>query len=330
MQKQENPLLSIIIVNYNVKEELLNCIQSIKDTIDSDDHTVSYEVIISDNGSVDGSVKAVQERFPWVIIVKNNDNLGFGKANNIGAKQSKGRILCFLNPDTLVKDGIKNMIQYLLTNPEVGLVSPLVYEADGKTIAYLYKPVYFHFMLQLLDLFFTPIVRTLYTYKRYNQKKNILKKKPFEAELIHGCIMLLRKEVFNQIGGFDDNIFMYGEETDMWFKLKKLKYKIMIYPNASILHLGSKAVGKIPKIFTETRGAQALKYLFKKYFPFTWYIRYFIELLSQGRQILSAYTTAGLYFILKKNYTQCLFNAKKHTIKFNTFYKVLTNKTLTG
>ncbi|MGC8901692.1 MAG: glycosyltransferase family 2 protein, partial [bacterium] len=86
MDKQTNPTLSIIIVNYNVKEELVNCIESIEHSIGSDKNPVSYEIIVSDNGSIDGSVEAVREKFPWVKIIENKANLGFGKANNIGAQ----------------------------------------------------------------------------------------------------------------------------------------------------------------------------------------------------------------------------------------------------
>jgi len=326
MQNHEVPILSIIIVNYNVRDEIINCIESIKDHINPYD--TPYEVIVSDNGSSDGSVEAIRKRFPWVNIIENNANLGFGKANNIGAKIAKGSLLCFLNPDTLIKNGIKDMIQYLMDHQDVGFISPVVYEPDGVTLAYLYKPIYFYLSLQLVDLFLPPLARLFYTYQKYQQKINLSKQMPFSPQLVHGCIMVFKKEIFFKIGGFDEQIFMYGEETDIWFKLKRVKIKPIIFPYASIIHLGSRSVNKVPKLSTESRGAESLRYLLKKYFPFTWYMRYSIELMSQARQVLSNYITAGIYFFIKKDYKESMINARKHTIKLKAFYRALISRSI--
>ncbi|MCL5276208.1 MAG: glycosyltransferase [Deltaproteobacteria bacterium] len=124
-----SPLLSIIIVNYNVKEYILNCIQSIQDKIDA--NRCPYEVIVSDNGSVDGSVEAIRERFPWVKVIENNANLGLGKANNVGAEQAEGQVLFFLNPDILIIKGIEEMVDYIGEHKEGGLLVPVIFDRNN-------------------------------------------------------------------------------------------------------------------------------------------------------------------------------------------------------
>jgi GT2 family glycosyltransferase len=212
-----NPVLSIIIVNYNVKEYILNCIQSIQDKIDA--NRCPYEIIVSDNGSVDGSVEAIRERFPWVKVIENNTKYGFGKANNIGAKQAKGEVLFFLNPDTLIIKGIEEMVEYILRNREVGVINPLIVdEHDEFENSYIHYKIASSLSFQLINLIYP---RPFYI--RWNRKhiNNVNEMNVFKIERFYGCAFLIKRNLFEGIRYFDENIFIYFEEEDIFLRLKK-------------------------------------------------------------------------------------------------------------
>ncbi len=290
--------LSIIIVNYNVRKEILECIQSIKDKI----HKIPYEVIVSDNGSTDGSINAITERFPWVKIIGNNKNLGFGKANNIGAEHAKGNVLFFLNPDTLILNGIEDMSCYLLEHAEVGLTGPLIYDANNNL--QFYHKFYAHISVQILDIVAPPLLKRFFMYKELTYKKYIDKQKTFIPDIIHGSAMMFTKQSFSKIGGFDNNIFLYDEETDISLRLRKSHYIITTYPRASIYHLHGRSSKYVPNSYLAILWASSLKYIFQKYHPSTWLLRYLLMAIQHARRIITGYIKIGILFIIRKNYSE--------------------------
>ena len=312
-------VLSIIIVNYNVKEYILNCIQSIQDKIDA--NRCPYEVIVSDNGSVDGSVEAIRERFPWVKVIENNANLGFGKANNIGAKQAKGEVLFFLNPDTLIVKGIEEMVFYLLKHPNVGVSSPVVFDLSNLNKPGYHPIVFGHIISNILE-----IIPFFYRYRRSRYYANIAKKQPFYAKVIAGHAMMFNKNAFETIGKFDNSIFMGGEEEDLYLRLVKKHYRIVVNPKASILHYGGRSTELLSGTFVGIIFAKNTKYVLKKHFSYTWIIRYILLMLTQAKAIISNYLKgiASYLFIKKKN--NGYFGQTKVYATFTYLLKILMNK----
>ena len=321
MYKQERPLLSIIIVNYNVKEEIVNCIQSIKDNINF--NNTPYEIIVADNGSADGSTKTIKERFPWVIVVENNSNLGFGKANNIGAKQAKGKVFFFLNPDTRVLGGIEEMVMFLLNHPETGICGPLIFDRENKEVTYFEMSVYLNLLLQITDLMFTPLARLYFTYKRFTFRKKVNDGKPFTTNLIHGSAMMFNKTAFDAVGGFDEDLFMYGEEADIGIKMKKQNYRITIFPQARIVHYEGSSTKQTVNTKKDSMCTVAMKTVLKRHFPRTWYIRYNIEMLSQLRQIAISSINAYSSYFNKKKYINYRGMVLRHLAQYRLLKTIL-------
>lgn len=226
------PKLSIIIVNYNVKEFILNLLKSITSAAKD----FSYEVIIVDNASDDGSIEVIKEKYPSVNLIVNSKNVGFGKANNQALLQAKGNYFLLLNPDTIVKeDTFEKMFDFFEKNPEAGMAGCKVLNPDGT--------------LQLACrrsfpgpwTSFTKVagLSTLFPKNKLFAKYNLTyldENKSYEVDAISGSFMFMRKEVYEKIGGFDPEFFMYGEDLDLCFRVQKSGYKVYYVHSTEIIH----------------------------------------------------------------------------------------------
>ena len=224
--------LSIIIVNFNVKEFLLNLLGSIEKASKS----ISSEIIIVDNASTDGSVEAVREKFPAARLIVNEKNLGFGKANNIGIALAQGEYFLFINPDTIVReDTFARMLDFFADHPEAGVAGCRVLNPDG-TLQLACRRSFpgpwtsFTKVMGLSRLF--PSSRL---FARYNMTY-LDENKTYEVDAISGAFMMIRRRVIEKIGGFDQQFFMYGEDLDICFRAQKSGFKVY-YTNATeIIH----------------------------------------------------------------------------------------------
>lgn len=224
--------LSIIIVNYNVKEFLKNLLHSIKKA----SQNLSTEIIVVDNASDDGSIEMLREKFPEVKLIANDKNLGFGKANNIGLQLAKGKYILLINPDTLVaEDTFTKLIEFFETHPDAGMVGCKILNPDGT--------------LQLACrrsfpgpwTSFTKVtgLSTLFPKSKLFAKYNLTyldENQTYEVDAISGSFMMMRKEVYDKVGGFDEQFFMYGEDLDLCFRIQKAGYKIYYVHTAQIIH----------------------------------------------------------------------------------------------
>ncbi|WP_337865224.1 glycosyltransferase [Ignavibacterium sp.] len=224
--------LSIIIVNYNVKEFLKNLLHSILKASES----LSTEIIVVDNASTDGSVEMLKEKFPDVKLIANKENLGFGKANNIGLKHATGKYILLINPDTLVaEDTFTKLIQFFQNHPEAGMVGCKILNPDG-TLQLACRRSFpgpwtsFTKVTGLSTLFPKSKLFARYnlTYLDENQT--------YEVDAISGSFMMMRKEVYDMFGGFDEQFFMYGEDLDFCYRIQKAGFKIFYVHTTQIIH----------------------------------------------------------------------------------------------
>lgn len=220
----EQPLLSIIYVNYKSTDLLLESLVSLKKNTNG----LDFEVIIVDN-SKSRELKSRLAEFKSVRYFV-ADNKGFGQANNLGAKEAKGQFLLFMNPDTLISDGsVLKMVEYLKNHSEVGALSPLVYNPDGK----LQK----HFCANNISLWSITFGR----WSERNNKKIVQIVSPdnsvFPVGMVSGAALMIKKELFLKIGGFDKNFFMYLEDDDLCLRLRKSGYQNAVLTTAKIIHL---------------------------------------------------------------------------------------------
>ncbi len=224
--------LSVIIVNYNVKEFLQNLLHSIAKSVGD----INYEVIIVDNASDDGSVEFISEKFPEVRLIVNKKNLGFSRANNIGLNAASGKYLLLLNPDTLVsEDTFSKMIEFFEQNPEAGLAGCKILNPDG-TLQLACRRSFpgpwtsFSKVTGLSNIFPNSRIFARYnlTYLDENQT--------YEVDAISGSFMMMRREVYESVGGLDEQFFMYGEDLDLCYRIQKSGYKVFYVHNAQIIH----------------------------------------------------------------------------------------------
>ncbi|MBI2419175.1 MAG: glycosyltransferase, partial [Ignavibacteriales bacterium] len=224
--------LSIIIVNYNVKDFLHHLLQSINAAV----RDISAEVIIVDNASTDGSVEMLRREFPGITLIASPENLGFSRANNAGIKKSKGRYILLLNPDTLIgEETFVTMIKFLDEHKEVGLAGCKLLNPDGTLQLACRRGfpgpwVSFCKVTGLSSIF--PKSRLFAKYNLTYLDEN----QSHEVDAISGAFMMIRKEVVDEIGGLDEQFFMYGEDLDWCYRVQKAGHKVYYVHNTKIIH----------------------------------------------------------------------------------------------
>ncbi len=221
MDTNSEPLVSIIIVNYNGKSYLEKCLQSIMDN-----HYKKFEVIVVDNHSTDGSTELVRKKYPKVQIISLDKNYGFAEPNNIGAKNSKGEMLFFLNNDTkLCTDSIVELVK-TLEKPEIDIAQSLLLKPDGKVDS---------------SGDFLTSFGIAYSSKSMDSKiKEILSAR--------GASFMVKKDVFWGLRGFDKNFFVSFEDVDLGLRAWIRGYTVVLVPSSIVYHVGGKTVATLDSI----------------------------------------------------------------------------------
>ena len=248
--------VSIIIVNYNTLELTKNTINSVIEKT----RDLNYEIILVDNASTDGSIEFFRKEYKdKIIFLRNKENLGFGRANNKGIKISKGKYIFLLNSDTLlINNAIKILFDYMEKNKNCGVCGGNLFDLDlNPTHSFLRE-------LPSLKTEINVLKRMINKLKVKNNKRKDFNYSNLEKEVgyITGADMMMRKSILDRIGLFDKDFFMYFEETELTYRIKKLGYKIMSIPTAKIIHLEGKSTAfkeKKTKMFLESK----YKYLYK-------------------------------------------------------------------
>ncbi len=229
--------ISIVIVSFNTKDYLRTCLRSISTHVLHDGATNGIEVIVVDNASVDGSVAMVRSEFPHVKLILSEQNLGFGKANNLGVTQAQGAYIFLLNSDAyLLNNGPQELLDYLATRPDVACVGPRVLLADETTLqpkAFGYLPTLKTVTMQSLGL------SVLFPNLPWAQGVDGVQRsgKIMSVGWLSGVCMLFRKTDFLNVGGFDARFFMYCEDIHLCMKLAAFG-QVVLYDDASIVHIG--------------------------------------------------------------------------------------------
>ncbi len=243
--------VSIIIVSWNAKAYLDLCLASISDKTCA----APWEIIVVDNASTDGSPELVTQKYPHVRLIRNETNLGFAKANNIGATYSRGQYLGFINSDVEVLDaGITRLVDYCDSHPEAGLVGPHIYGADGKTQRSCRGfPTLWNMLCRALalDTLF-PRLKIVSGYSLSYWPQNELK----QVDILSGCFWLARKTAVAQVGLLDENFFIYGEDMDWCKRFRKGGWKLAYVPAAEAIHYGGASSANDPvRFFVEMQRA---------------------------------------------------------------------------
>lgn len=283
------PLLSVILVNWNTCNLTIQCIKSIfKDSYDID-----IEVIVSDNASVDGSADLISKLFPHVNIIRNSENLGFAKGNNVALQQSKGKYICLVNTDVEIIPGcFAELIKTIESNPKIGIAGPQAMHADKTVQVTARKET--SYLNTLARIFW---LDTLFPFLNWHSQKKIE-----EVEVLSGCFWLIRKDALNEVGLLDENFFFYGEDRDYCKRVRNAGWKLVYNPAAKIFHYEG--------------GSSKVK-------PFHYYLQLekaylqYWEKYHSGLSVSLYYLLRILYHVLRFtiNAVLCIFSLRKNTMR---------------
>lgn len=228
--------LSIIIISYNTKEITRNCLSSIYGS----NLKLSFEIIVVDNASNDGSPEMVEQEFPEVILIKNTENKMFAKANNQGIKVARGIYILLLNSDTLISEGnVEKLVYFLKNNPSAGCVGPRVLNYNGSIQSEGFPFVTFKLALStLFGIRHWPIPNGLKNYLlplgSVSKNKNSVRK----VGWLSGCCILTSAKLLELYGGLDENFFFYNEDVEWCYRIWQNEYECWVNPHSEIVHLG--------------------------------------------------------------------------------------------
>ena len=232
--------LSVVIVNYNVRYFLEQCLHSTLKACEG----IDAEIFVVDNNSVDGSMKMVRDKFPEVHLIDNKSNNGFSKANNQALTRAKGQYLLLLNPDTVMEDDtLLRCIQFMDEHPDAGGLGVKMLDGKGKFLPESKRglptpSVAFYKVFGLSAIFPGSKIFGRY-HLGYLDKDRI-----HEVDVLSGAFMMLRKEVIDKIGYLDENFFMYGEDIDLSYRISQAGYRNYYYPEARIIHYKGESTKK--------------------------------------------------------------------------------------
>jgi GT2 family glycosyltransferase len=232
--------LSILIVNWNTRDLLRDCLASIF----SHWEVIKLEVIVVDNASLDGSVEMVEQEFPQVTMIPNNSNRGFVHANNQAAELATGRYLLLLNSDTRVLDDqVGSVLEYMGDHPDVGIVTGNVRNSDG-TFQRPFRRAPHPFGALMRHTFRLIFGFNSYFHRRYRME-DVGDERAIEVEWVTGAYVFMRRELLEDGKVFDEDIFMYYEDTMLCHRCWKSGYRVMYVPLAPIIHYGGESANQV-------------------------------------------------------------------------------------
>ncbi|MEC0171183.1 glycosyltransferase family 2 protein [Paenibacillus graminis] len=257
--------VSIIVLNYNTCRLTMDCLRSVYDS----ESNFVYEIILIDNNSRDDSVERISREFPGVMLIANSENVGYARANNQGMEVASGRYVLLLNSDTVVrKDTLQIMISFMDSRPDLGASGCKVILPDGS----LDKACKRGFPTPSASFYYAFGISKLFPDRpRFNgyQLGYLDPDQDYPVDCLVGAFMLLRRETIDQVGGLDEDFFMYGEDLDWCFRIKEAGWGIYYYPQTSIVHLKGGSARRRPfKIVYEFHRAMILfhrKHYSKRY-----------------------------------------------------------------
>ncbi len=271
--------LSIILLNYNKSHLTINCLESLYNQYWNEFENDIFETIVVDNASEKKELQVLLEKikmnkYKSLKLIKNNENLGFSKGCNLGAEKAIGKYLFFLNNDTIVRDkGIVGMIECMEKDTDVSILGGQLRNVDGEKQASTGKfYTLFNTFLLLIGM----------------QKIGILDKSPkkiAEVDWVKGALLMVRKDLFGKLLGFDEKIFMYIEDMEFCYRAKKLGFKTYFYPDIAVMHQDQ---GSSNRTFAIVQIYKGLLYFYKKHRSYPEYMM--VKLML--------YTKAGFAIII--------------------------------
>ena len=281
-----SPPLSLIIVNWNTRALLTNCLESVFADPDSSE----WEVVVVDNASEDGSAKMLRTRFPQAKLIANATNQGYVTGNNLGLEAATGQQLLLLNSDTVVEPGaLSGLTRFLAGEPEAGVAGPKLLNRDGTLqLSCGIPPTFWSECANKILLH-----KLLPFFNLGRWKHDEIR----EVGWVTGACLLVRREVLDRVGALDENIFMFYEDLDWCMRIRTAGWKIFYVPESRICHLGGQStcqdLGRMLVI-----SQQSLYYLYAKHFSER--LQGLLRLLTLYEMIIRWLAWSGIYFLSRR------------------------------
>lgn len=266
--------LSVIILNYNVRYFLEQCVLSVQKALEG----IDGEIIVVDNASSDTSCQMIKEKFPTITLIENKENLGFPKGNNIGVDYAKGEYICILNPDTVVAENtftkILNTKNWQLNT---GIIGCKLIDGSGKFLPECKRGVptpwvAFTKIFGLYKLFPKSSWFNRYYAMHLNEDQS------GEVDILVGAFMVMKRDLYLEVGGFDENCFMYSDDIDLSYLVKKAGYSNYYFSDTTVIHY--KGESTVRDELYMKRFREAMQFFYKKHFKKSWFFDVMMQIGS--------------------------------------------------
>jgi GT2 family glycosyltransferase len=264
--------LSVIILNYNVRYFLEQCVASVQEALTN----IDSEIIVVDNHSSDDSCEMIQSRFPNVKLIKNNSNLGFPKGNNIGVAQAKGDYICILNPDTVVaEDTFEKILAFAEKQENLGIVGCKLIDGSGNFLPESKRgiPTPFVALTKIFSLY--KLFPSCELFNRY-YAQHLSENETGKVAILVGAFMILKRDLYNEIGGFDENCFMYSDDIDLSYMALKSGKSNYYFHETSVIHYKGESTVKDGLYMKRFR--EAMQFFYKKHFKSSGLFDFFMKI----------------------------------------------------
>lgn len=272
--------LSVIILNYNVRYFLEQCVLSVQKALEH----IDGEIIVVDNFSSDESCAMMKERFPEVRLIENKGNLGFPKGNNVGVDEAKGEYLCILNPDTVVaEDTFDKVLAFAKSKPDLGIVGCKLIDGTGNFLPESKRgvPTPWVAFTKISGLYKIFPKSSLFN-KYYAQ--HLAENQTGKVEILVGAFMVMKRDLYLEVGGFDENCFMYSDDIDLSYMVLKTGKSNYYFHETSVIHYKGESTvrdGTYMKRFRE-----AMQFFYKKHFGGSYVFDVFMKIGAFGFALL--------------------------------------------
>jgi GT2 family glycosyltransferase len=248
--------LSVVILNYNVRYFLELCLESVHQAIKD----IDAEIIVVDNNSPDDSCDMISSKFPEVKLIENKSNPGFSKGNNIGVEKAKGEYICILNPDTMVaEDTFTKLLNFAETKENLGIVGCKLIDGRGQFLPESKRNIPFPMVA----------LKKILGFESSYYSNNLDPEDIGKVEILVGAFMLMKREVYETVHGFDEDYFMYAEDVDLSYKVLKAGFKNYYFGKTSVLHFKGESTFKDLDYAKRFYGSMQIFY--QKHFKQNWF-----------------------------------------------------------
>lgn len=292
--------LSVIILNYNVRYFLELCVHSVQKAT----QTIDSEILVIDNASSDKSIEAIKNKFPDVIFIQNTENVGFPKGNNRGVAQAKGDYICILNPDTVVaEDTFEKLLPFAENEPTFGALGCHLVDGSGNFLPESKRGIPTPWVA-LTKIFSLYKIFPKSTYFNQYYAQHISEFQTGKVAILVGAFMLMKRNLYVDLQGFDENCFMYADDIDLSYRILKTGNQNFYVPSTSVIHFKGESTVKDKQYLS--RFSEAMQYFYAKHFKKSFVFDVFMKLGSV------------VFAFIKKNQSQPKTIAESYIIVSNS------------